>query len=813
MGRMSSDASVRMTEHDDESNLLTDEQRAETLFAFGRALGREAHVLPGDPDLLWQQVYNRLQWEDQPIPALLGPEFERRTRPGARPWLRTRTPFPESEAIIRTLAGHADRVSHCAFSPDGSWIVSASQDGTLKIWDQATGAERATLQGHGAGVNRCCVSPDGALIVSASRDETLIVWDAAKGTPRATLRGHAGPVTDCQISPDGRYVASAGWDRCVRLWDPRNGEQIRALQAGESGHGPYSCAISPNGSLVAAALRGSLRIWDALSGKQKWQFDSRVAGPGGPFAFSPDGSLIACANADATVSLWDLCSGRECAHLTRHCEEEIPEPGIGEREYIVQPGVTACTFAPDGSWLVTGSNMGLVRRWNVPTGSDSVRLARHARGVNACTVSPDGRYVVSASEDHTVRVSDPVSGTKLGSLEGHSGEVVQCITSPDGTDILSASDDHTLRIWRVRSEAPFSPVSKHGNIVSACSISPDGSFAATASWDGTIAISDTSSGRRRAVCRGHRGSVEDCAVTPDGRSVISWSDDLTLRLWHPKTGSEQATLSASDLSSVPGHSFGPGTARACAVAPDGSYAIAVSQYALHVWNLRSGTERVELRFIRDKSVGQACAIAPDASFFVAGNDSDVVIYDATNGVQGRVFDGRAPLALSPDSRLILYCGHDTRTLVISSVHSGHEQARLIGHSAKVRACVFSHDGSSAASGAEDGSVMIWDISRGVARAETPGHNGAVRDCVFAPGDAIVITIGSDRMVRLWDSDTGVSLGAFPLLAEGASLDINKSKCLVVVGDAGGTVYVVDLIPRDARPPESSGQPWPHLDTG
>ena len=80
-------------------------------------------------------------------------------------------------------------------SPDGTWIVSASATSrTLKIWDAATGAERATLTGHTGSVTGCAVSPDGTWIVSASDDRTLKIWDAATGAERATLTGHTGEV-------------------------------------------------------------------------------------------------------------------------------------------------------------------------------------------------------------------------------------------------------------------------------------------------------------------------------------------------------------------------------------------------------------------------------------------------------------------------------------------------------------------------------------------------------------------------------------------------------------------------------------------
>src|SRR5450759_413392 len=102
-----------------------------TLGAFSRALGREAHVLIKQPDLLWQQLYNRLQWEGPPLAGRLSAERERRSRPGSLPWINRYSRLRESEALIRTLTGHTETVDGCVVSPDGAWIVSTGGDSTL----------------------------------------------------------------------------------------------------------------------------------------------------------------------------------------------------------------------------------------------------------------------------------------------------------------------------------------------------------------------------------------------------------------------------------------------------------------------------------------------------------------------------------------------------------------------------------------------------------------------------------------------------------------------------------------------------------
>ena len=87
------------------ANSLTLEQEG-VLQAFSRALAREGHVLTRRPGLLWQQLHNRLQWGDDMTAALVGAERKQRCLPGAAIWVRARTPFRESEALLRTLTGH-----------------------------------------------------------------------------------------------------------------------------------------------------------------------------------------------------------------------------------------------------------------------------------------------------------------------------------------------------------------------------------------------------------------------------------------------------------------------------------------------------------------------------------------------------------------------------------------------------------------------------------------------------------------------------------------------------------------------------------
>jgi hypothetical protein len=167
---------------------------------------------------------------------------------------------------LSVLSGHESDVASAVFSPDGSRILTSSDDRTARLWDAATGQVLHVVEGHEDTVWTAAFSPDGDRVVTASRDRKARTWDAIAGEETAVFQGHGGAVYTAAISPDGDTLVMGSEDRMARLWSLARGEELLVLQ----GHdGPLrSASFSPDGSVVlTASADGSTRLWDAVTGE------------------------------------------------------------------------------------------------------------------------------------------------------------------------------------------------------------------------------------------------------------------------------------------------------------------------------------------------------------------------------------------------------------------------------------------------------------------------------------------------------------------------------------------------------------------
>ena len=372
----------------------------------------------------------------------------RRSAPTARAsspraWTRRRrSGTPRRRRGLASQGAHHDVVS-ASFSPDGSRLVTASWDKTVKVWDARTGAEILTLKGHTGDGSFGVVQPRRV----ADRHRELTTRRRRSGTPRRgaellTLKGHTASVHSASFSPDGSRLVTGSRDEHGEGLGRRDGAEVLTLK-GHTGRSP-TASFSPDGSRIVTGERG-----------QDGEGLGRRDGRRDPHA---QGAHRLCP--------FGVVQPRRQAH--RHRELGQDGEGLGRHdgpELLTLKGHTDAV-----SRVVQPRRLAHRHRERRQDGEGLGRQDRrrnpHAQGahrsrLDRVSFSPDGKRIVTASDDDTAKVWDARTGAEVLTLKGHTGQVSSASFSPDGTRIVTASHDETAKVWDARTGAELLTLKGH----------------------------------------------------------------------------------------------------------------------------------------------------------------------------------------------------------------------------------------------------------------------------------------------------------------------------------------------------------------
>jgi WD40 repeat protein len=460
------------------------------------------------------------------------------------------------------------------FSSDGSWLVAACADRIVRVWEVASRKLATGFAGHTTTVKWAVFSPDGSEVASADQEGTICVWHRDRGELRVQI--NAGLRTNVVAwSPDGRHLATEGPGGSVFLWDAGAGSQLAALPAAG---GIRTLTFSPDsGRLAAAGNDGCVRIW-SVSDRLLERYFKAHRDVIWSARFDRAGNRLLTCSTDRTAAVWDFAEtpaldppltgfpqpirhlaffgdGRRLAVFTVHSEFWIGDTSPTAEWRRIPIDIRAHSgpvSSPDGRELAFIGAGGEIHCWDAGTeqlsatfqppppdpGHEDWRL-----GAVLLRYLPDHRLAALTSQGALWMRT----GTNWEELRpARSGPGHARLLAPMADGSLFAMCDlqpEQIQFWDPK-QGTVDRIIDVGEAVLTGAVSPDEQWLAGGFPDGSIALCPLDSARPPQRLMGHREGISCLQFSPDSRTLASSSGDGEVRLWHVRTGEELFVLEA-----------------------------------------------------------------------------------------------------------------------------------------------------------------------------------------------------------------------------------------------------------------------------
>jgi WD40 repeat protein/serine/threonine protein kinase len=679
------------------------------------------------------------------------------------------------------------------FSPGGRWFVllATGQKASCRIFETATRTEKPPLP-KSFNVHRMAFTPDEKtlLVLLSAPRMVMVVWDVEAGKEVRRFGLNLQSVAEPIPVPETTTVLMLPFNNSPgELFDWQTGKAIREVDLTVAGEPPGAFPnnrFTPDGKTLLRLGQNRYQVWDAATWKPRpAQVTKEIFSP----SLSEDLSTVVLVQ-ERTLHVFDAATGKE------RSVHDIPLPLPGLFRNLSR------NLSADGKtiFLLDKRRIDVQAEVQVRAGTAAEPRAsfrQYTGKVLALALNRDATRAFSAGEDRLVHVWDPATGKEQTTLAGHLEPVQSLALSPDETHLVSAGKDG-LRLWDLHTMKELAVLTGHFDAIATLAFSPDGKLLAAAGEDMVVRLWEVPAGKLRATLLGHRGTIRHAVFDRTGSTLFTCADDRSIKIWDVPPPATPAALEPK----IAGTSSIVGT-------PDGKFVLR---------GLSSGRlERVDQKGERQLLEGLhsrpalAVALSPDGKVVASGDASGTVLLHEveTGRKKAEWTDHPLPvraLAFSPDGVLLasgeaeepnLFAPFRPGRILVREASTGKSRHTLWLQNGGIHTLCFTNGGE-LASGSDDGSVCLWDLSEDKVRLRIP-HGGVVRALISGPsGSLFSITGGSDftearglGAVRQWDLETGKEIKG-PRLPMARGLVVAAEGKLLLLEQGNKSIGVWDL---------------------
>jgi WD40 repeat protein len=345
--------------------------------------------------------------------------------------------YSQAPRIVINPQGHSAKVHNLLFTPDGTKVVSISEDKTIRIWNSQTGEmikkfESQIGDGPEGMFYSSAISPDGKLLavagypVSSEKENYIIIIDLEKNVQAATAVGHTNVINSLSFNGNGTYLASGGDDNTVRIWKVENTKMLKTVTSMAIASRVASLSFNHVTQDLAVAHESKDILVYSLGALDKGttKFNPKVfknhKGIVNKLLYSPDGSFLASCSFDNELMLWR------------------PDGSVVKDFDKITDPVNALAFSYDSKILVGLDVTGKGMSWSVPSGTKFTDYNSHDNTVFSAAFSPSitGNYMVASAGgiNNEIMLWNPINGHTVKKIKGK-GSAVQDLAFGDGLEL------------------------------------------------------------------------------------------------------------------------------------------------------------------------------------------------------------------------------------------------------------------------------------------------------------------------------------------------------------------------------------------
>lgn len=439
--------------------------------------------------------------------------------------------------------GHSRPVNTITISPDGKYIVSGSDDNTIKILDFKTAECLKTIKAFydgftlNSGIKSSLIFNEEKIIFlskgyfgcRSGEIGTIRILDIKTDECLKDLDLSNNYINLIVISPDRKFIVTDydHWngDYCyqnIQILDSKTGMRLKTLE--ENNNFIFSLAISSNGKYIISGngyydeynyLRGMIRIWDIKRGTCLKTLENNESI--NSIAISSNGKYIVSGSCDNLIKIWKFSTG-ECLNTLEGHKDSIH----------------SIVISLDEKYIVSGSADNTIKIWDFKMAVCLKTLEEHEDSVNSIAITPDGKYIVSGSGsgyfsgDNTIKIWDTQTGKCLKTLEGTIG-IDLVTTSLNGKNLVFTTNQNEIKKWEMENNS-LTTLCQYEYSINSIAITPDSNNVIVCGDDKIIKILDIKTGKCLHTLEGHTNNINILKVKNNDNTIVSQSYEET-KVW------------------------------------------------------------------------------------------------------------------------------------------------------------------------------------------------------------------------------------------------------------------------------------------